>query len=391
MSQISTGFIGFPDIKMRPVVIPDHFFTELLPQVDDLAELKLTLHCFWLLNEQESELRYLRGDDLRNDDKLLQSLTMTNDLRTAPTALDDALQRAVARNTLLKLEIETDEEVGSLGDRELGSPPDQQSKIRNPKSKIPAILRPMPLAKRLEAATFSFLLTGIEPLPREDAFLAIFAAMTADGHGEHCRRAFEFLLKEQDRPDPEKLREAILQTHLFAGYPRTLNALAAFKDACKKVSNPLSGEIKLRDEPLEGDDIAAFRQRGQKLFNLIYAENSPRIDRFARSNSPDLGEWAVVEGYGRVLSRPGLEYRQRSVCIVAALMPMDVTPQLKGHIQGALNTGTSNKALWALYELVSRLFRDGSEMNAAKATFTEVLGQSQISLDKFEEEKEWRE
>jgi DnaD/phage-associated family protein len=136
MSQFSTGFIGFPDIKMRPVVIPDHFFTELLPQIDDLAELKLTLHCFWLLNEQEGELRYLRGDDLRNDDKLLQSLTLANDLRTPQAALDDSLQRAVARNTLLKLEIETDKEIGSSGDRTMESPPDQPSKIQNPESKI---------------------------------------------------------------------------------------------------------------------------------------------------------------------------------------------------------------------------------------------------------------
>jgi alkylhydroperoxidase/carboxymuconolactone decarboxylase family protein YurZ len=249
----------------------------------------------------------------------------------------------------------------------------------------------MPLAKRLEAATLSFLLTGIDPLPREDAFLAIFAAMTADGHNEYTRRCFDFLLKEQGRPDPEKLREAVLQTHLFAGYPRTLNALAAFKDACKKASNPLSGEIKLRDAALEGDDIAAFRQRGQKLFNMIYAESAPKIDHFARANSPDIADWAVVEGYGRVLARPGLEYRQRSVCIVAALMPMDVTPQLKGHIQGARNTGTSDKALWALFDLVSKLFREGAEMNAAKATFTEVLGKSQKALDNYEEEREWRE
>ena len=62
-----TGFVGFPDTKMKPVVIPDHFFSDLLPLIDDLAELKLALHCFWLLNEQEGALRYLRGSDLRQD------------------------------------------------------------------------------------------------------------------------------------------------------------------------------------------------------------------------------------------------------------------------------------------------------------------------------------
>ena len=104
----TTGFIGFPDKKMKQVIIPDHFFTDLLPQIDNMAELKLTLHCFWLLNEQSGELRYLRGDDLRSDEKLLVSLTLDNDLRAPKMVLEDALSRAVARNTLLRLEIQTD-------------------------------------------------------------------------------------------------------------------------------------------------------------------------------------------------------------------------------------------------------------------------------------------
>jgi DNA replication protein len=103
-----TGFIGFPDKKMKPVVVPDLFFTDLLPLIDDLAELKLTLHCFWLLNEQEGTLRYLRGDDLRSDETLLESLNLDSDLRTPLQALTDALERAVARNTLLRMDVETD-------------------------------------------------------------------------------------------------------------------------------------------------------------------------------------------------------------------------------------------------------------------------------------------
>jgi len=105
MAKIA-GFIGFPDTKLHPIKIPDLFFTELLPQIDDLAELKLTLHCFWLLNEQSSEYRYLRGEDLRNDQILLASLNLDSELRTPQDALAEALSRAVARNTLLRLEID---------------------------------------------------------------------------------------------------------------------------------------------------------------------------------------------------------------------------------------------------------------------------------------------
>lgn len=112
------GFVGFADVKMKAVVIPDLFFTDLLPQIDDLAELKLTLHCFWLLNEQSGEFRYLRGEELRQDTTLLQSLAFDNELHTPQAVLENAIERAVARNTLLRLEIEspnpTAEQAGAI-------------------------------------------------------------------------------------------------------------------------------------------------------------------------------------------------------------------------------------------------------------------------------------
>jgi len=108
MKQI--GFIGFPDIKMKSVIIPDLFFADLLPLIDDLNELKLTLHCFWLINAQEGAVRYLRGSDLRADTHLLANMGNENDPRVSQTALEDALERAVARNTLLRLEIDTGSE-----------------------------------------------------------------------------------------------------------------------------------------------------------------------------------------------------------------------------------------------------------------------------------------
>lgn len=108
------GFVGFPDTKMKPVILPDLFFSDLLPQLEDLGELKLTLHCFWLLNEQGGAAKFLRGNDLRNDETLLHSLHLNSNLRSPQQALADALERTVARNTLLKLEIESDDEKGGV-------------------------------------------------------------------------------------------------------------------------------------------------------------------------------------------------------------------------------------------------------------------------------------
>lgn len=106
MAKKQTGFIGFPEGQTRSIRLHELFFTDLLPQIDDLAELKLTLHVMWLLNKQESEMRYVRGDDLRADDILLASLNLDSELRTPEAALEDAIERAVARNTLIRVEVE---------------------------------------------------------------------------------------------------------------------------------------------------------------------------------------------------------------------------------------------------------------------------------------------
>ncbi len=106
MTRQLSGFVGFPDQDMLAVVVPDLFFVDLLPQIDDLAELKLTVYFFWLLNEQEGPLRFVRGDDLREDESLLSSLNLESELRSPVVVLEDALQRAVARNTLIRMEVD---------------------------------------------------------------------------------------------------------------------------------------------------------------------------------------------------------------------------------------------------------------------------------------------
>jgi len=97
---------------MQAVVVPDLFFVDLLPQIDDLGELKLTVYFFWLLNEQEGPLRFVRGDDLRRDDTLLNGLSLDSELRTPLNVLEGALKRAVVRNTLIRMDVDTNTKAG---------------------------------------------------------------------------------------------------------------------------------------------------------------------------------------------------------------------------------------------------------------------------------------
>lgn len=90
-------FSGFPAGKVQVTPLPNLFFSELVPAIDDLAELKVTLHIFWYL--AHSKTTHARASDLRANRTLAQSLK-AND--AAPeTELERALARAVARGTLL--------------------------------------------------------------------------------------------------------------------------------------------------------------------------------------------------------------------------------------------------------------------------------------------------
>ena len=94
------GFSGFPKGKTRITPVPNLFFSELLPFIDDIDELKLTLYCFWRLGLKEGELRYLSHNELEMDKILVDSFK-----EPSIHALNQALERACARGTLLHVTV----------------------------------------------------------------------------------------------------------------------------------------------------------------------------------------------------------------------------------------------------------------------------------------------
>src|SRR5690606_240170 len=96
----------------------------------------------------------------------------------------------------------------------------------------------------------------------------------------------------REYPDPEHVREVIIQTHLFAGYPRALNGLDAYDQACEKIG---LDRKRLRAEPLEPIiDQAAIIKRGQALWASVYGSNADRIANKAKALSPDLAHWSML-------------------------------------------------------------------------------------------------
>jgi DnaD/phage-associated family protein len=97
------GFAGFPAGKQPFTPVPNLFFSELLPDIDHLGELKVTLHTFWLLTRKKGERPYVSDRELAADQRLLNGLASPG--MSPEQALRDALERTVARRTLLKVTV----------------------------------------------------------------------------------------------------------------------------------------------------------------------------------------------------------------------------------------------------------------------------------------------
>lgn len=100
------SFHGFAESSRRQVQLPEQFFRELLQEIDDLDELRLTLTVFWRLQNQEGPFRCVRWRDLIEDETLISAL---GGKRTGVgAALEQALDKAETRGSLLQVNVEHD-------------------------------------------------------------------------------------------------------------------------------------------------------------------------------------------------------------------------------------------------------------------------------------------
>jgi DNA replication protein len=95
-------FDGFPPGELRFTSVPDLFFARLLPQIDSLVELKVTLHFLWVHYRQARQV--ISRNELLTDETLMQSLALIDE--DLETALAQGLRRAVERGTLLYAKME---------------------------------------------------------------------------------------------------------------------------------------------------------------------------------------------------------------------------------------------------------------------------------------------
>jgi 4-carboxymuconolactone decarboxylase len=162
--------------------------------------------------------------------------------------------------------------------------------------------------------------------------LVRLAAVLAAGSEDEVRAE---LPRAAHATSHEWIEELLLQTYLFAGFPRALNGMREWR---RVRPSPASQEHGLSDH-------LQLKELGERTCAQVYGSMYDRLRRNIRDLHPQLDEWMVVEGYGKVLSRPGLDLPRRELCIVAMCAATSQDRQLQSHLHGARNVGVAEQVI----------------------------------------------
>jgi 4-carboxymuconolactone decarboxylase len=162
------------------------------------------------------------------------------------------------------------------------------------------------------------------------------------------------------------VEEVILQSYLFAGFPRALNAAREWR----RVSGVPAPTV---DSDAQETAASTWRAAGEVTCAQVYGDFYEPLRRNIRQLHPALDAWMIVEGYGKVLSRPALDLVRRELCIVAACLAAGQDRQLHAHLHGALNVGATPADLRACLSSLTGLVPDDA-VARGHHLFSRVVG-----------------
>lgn len=186
----------------------------------------------------------------------------------------------------------------------------------------------------------------LESLDAETLQLVRTAAIVAGGDEPAMRAA---LISAHDAVRPEWIEELVLQTYLFAGFPRALNAMREWRR--------ISGRAAPADDEGATYDQAAWAARGDATCATVYGAFYEQLRVNIRDLHPALDTWMIVEGYGKVLGRAQLDLARRELCVVSACAIARQDRQLHSHLHGALHAGVSASVVSAVLAAIADLLQ----------------------------------
>jgi DnaD/phage-associated family protein len=137
-------FSGFPQ-KMRLTPLPNIFFSQLLPHIDDITELKVTLHLFWVLYGKRGYPKFVTYGELLGDRLLMIGVG-------SEAALRSGLEGAVGRGTIIDLNLEQHGRTEKLYFLNTGSDSEARNRIERGEIDVGVLPEEEPFIEDMETA-----------------------------------------------------------------------------------------------------------------------------------------------------------------------------------------------------------------------------------------------
>jgi 4-carboxymuconolactone decarboxylase len=172
---------------------------------------------------------------------------------------------------------------------------------------------------------------------------------------------------------PDEAEEVILQSYLFLGYPATLRAFTEWR---ARTGRPAPAAA--------ATDADSWAERGERLCSIVYGGQYHRLRANIAGLHPDIEQWMVTEGYGKVLGRSGLPLRTRELCIIVLLAGQDAGAQLYSHMRGARHAGVSRADIEETLTVAEAVL-PADRVAAARETLRRVLAREDCQAAREEE------
>jgi 4-carboxymuconolactone decarboxylase len=82
-------------------------------------------------------------------------------------------------------------------------------------------------------------------------------------------------------------------------------------------------------------------EKGKKCLEDIQGKSVEEIFKDLDDIAPDLSRFVIEYPYSEIYTRDGVDLKTREICTVSALTVLGTIPQLKEHINAALNVGNT--------------------------------------------------
>jgi 4-carboxymuconolactone decarboxylase len=184
------------------------------------------------------------------------------------------------------------------------------------------------------------------------------------------------------------IEELLLQSTLVVGYPLALVAFAAWRTVAGPAgaagaagAGGAGGAAGAGGGGDSGDaggaerlahaDWRRWAERGPAVCRAVYGRAYHKLLLALRALHPALEPLVLVDAYGKLIGRPGLDLKRRELATVAAIAVLGAPEQLHSHLRGALNTGASAAEVEATLALVDGDL-DAERRAAARAQWADV-------------------